>query len=68
MKKQTQNKPNSNPILSADLSGDLSAEALAKSEALAKTEALAKADALCGKNKSVSIRVTCPEPAEGIRG
>ncbi|GAI09702.1 unnamed protein product, partial [marine sediment metagenome] len=31
--------------MSAILSGDLSAEALAKSEALAKTEASAKADA-----------------------
>ena len=38
--KQTQ----SNPILSAVLSGDSSGEALAKAEALAKTEALAKAD------------------------
>ncbi len=38
------NKPNSKPILSAILSGDLSGEALAKTEALAKSEALAKAD------------------------
>ncbi|MBA7703419.1 hypothetical protein ES703_112205 [subsurface metagenome] len=43
--KQTQFKPNSNPIqtqtnpiLSADLSADLSGEALAKSEALAKAD------------------------------